>query len=116
MVMQSAGKSMGQLAAEAGVSGSYFARVLRLGFLAPEVARAILHALQPIGLTAKRLTNEIQIPIVERAARKPRLQRITPSIIIANFANHRRHSCATLPILRGQRSALAWLVVLLKLR
>ena len=63
MVMQSAGKSMGQLAAEAGVGGSYFARVLRLGFLAPEVVKAILHGRQPIELTAKRLVNETQIPI-----------------------------------------------------
>jgi hypothetical protein len=63
MVMQSAGKTMGQLAAEADVGGSYFARVLRLSFLAPEVAKAILHGRHPIELTAKRLVSETQIPI-----------------------------------------------------
>jgi hypothetical protein len=63
MLMQSAGKTMGRLAAEAGVSGSYFARVLRLSFLAPNVVRTILHSRQPIELTAKHLTNEIRIPI-----------------------------------------------------
>jgi len=63
MVMHNAGKTMGELAAEAGVTGSYFARVLRLGFLAPEVVKAILHGRQPIELTAKRLVNELQISI-----------------------------------------------------
>jgi DNA invertase Pin-like site-specific DNA recombinase len=63
MVMQSTGKSMSQLAAEAGVSGSYFARVLKLSFLAPEVVKAILYGRQLIELTAKRLVNELQIPI-----------------------------------------------------
>jgi DNA invertase Pin-like site-specific DNA recombinase len=63
MVMQSAGKTMGQFAAEAGVSGSYFARILRLSFLAPEIVKAILHGRQPIALTAKGLVNGTQIPI-----------------------------------------------------
>jgi hypothetical protein len=63
MVMQSAGKTMGEIAAEAGVGGSYFARILRLSFLAPHVVRTILHGRQPIELSAKRLANEIQIPL-----------------------------------------------------
>jgi DNA invertase Pin-like site-specific DNA recombinase len=63
MLMQNARKTMGQLAEEAGVSGSYFARVLKLSFLAPEVVRAILHGQQPIGLTAKRLVNQTQVSI-----------------------------------------------------
>jgi site-specific DNA recombinase len=63
MVMRGGGKSMAELAAEAGVGGSYFTRVLRLSFLAPEVVKAILHDRHPIELTAKRLANEIRLPI-----------------------------------------------------
>jgi len=63
MVMRSAGKTMGQLAAEAGVGGSYFTRILRLSFLAPAVAKAILHDRHPIELTAKRLANQLRFPI-----------------------------------------------------
>jgi len=48
---------------EAGVGGSYFTRILRLSFLAPDVVKAILSDRHPIELTAKRLANEIQIPI-----------------------------------------------------
>ena len=40
MVMGSGGKTMGQLAAEAGVVRSYFTRILRLSFLAPEIVTA----------------------------------------------------------------------------
>lgn len=50
------------LAAEAGVGASYFTRVLRLSFLAPEVVQAILNDRHPIDLSAKRLANEIRIP------------------------------------------------------
>jgi hypothetical protein len=63
LVMRSAGKTMGQFAADAGVSGSYFTRVLRLSFLAPAVVKAILHDRHPIELTAKRLANQLRFPI-----------------------------------------------------
>jgi DNA invertase Pin-like site-specific DNA recombinase len=63
MVMRNGGKTMRQLAAEAGVGGSYFTRILRLSFLAPEVVKAILRDRHPIELTAKRLANEIRLPI-----------------------------------------------------
>ena len=63
MVMRSAGKTMGQLAADAGVGGSYFTRILRLSFLAPEIVRAILRDRHPIELTAKRLANQLRFPI-----------------------------------------------------
>jgi hypothetical protein len=61
-LMLGGGKTMAQLAAEAGVVGSYFTRVLRLSFLAPEVVKTILHDRHPIALSAKRLANEIRIP------------------------------------------------------
>jgi site-specific DNA recombinase len=63
MVMLNGGKSMAELAAEAGVGGSYFTRILRLSFLAPEVVRAILRDLHPVELNAKRLVNDTHIPI-----------------------------------------------------
>jgi hypothetical protein len=45
------------------VTGSYFSRVLRLSFLAPAVTKAILRNRHPLALTAKRLANEIRLPI-----------------------------------------------------
>ncbi len=71
IVMRDGGKTMAELAAEAGVSGSYFTRILRLSFLAPEVVKAILRDHHPIELNAKRLANEIRIPIAweEQSAR-----------------------------------------------
>jgi site-specific DNA recombinase len=63
MVMRNGGKTMRELAADAGVGGSYFTRILRLSFLAPEAVKAILRDRHPIELTAKRLANEIRLPI-----------------------------------------------------
>ncbi|MCI0429244.1 MAG: recombinase family protein [Rhodospirillales bacterium] len=63
MVMRSDGKTMAELATAAGVGGSYFTRILRLSFLAPEVVQAILHNRHPLALTAKRLANERRLPI-----------------------------------------------------
>jgi hypothetical protein len=39
MAMGSSRKTMGQLAAEAGVVRSYFTRILRLSFLAPDIVK-----------------------------------------------------------------------------
>ena len=63
MVMRNGGKTMAELAAEADVTGSWFTRILRLSFLAPEVVKAILRDRHPIELTAKRLANEVRLPI-----------------------------------------------------
>ena len=63
MVMRNGGKKMAELASEAGVGGSYFSRILRLSFLAPDVVEAILRDHQPIELTAKRLAKEVRLPI-----------------------------------------------------
>ena len=54
---------MEELAAEVGVGGSYFSRILRLSFLAPDLVKAILHDRHPVELSAKRLANEIRLPI-----------------------------------------------------
>ncbi|MCI0430755.1 MAG: recombinase family protein [Rhodospirillales bacterium] len=69
MVMRNDGKTMEQLATEAGVGGSYFSRILRLSFLAPEVVKAILRDRHPAELTAKRLANDVTLPIAWDAQR-----------------------------------------------
>jgi hypothetical protein len=69
MVMRSGGKTIRQLAADTGVGGSYFTRILRLSFLSPEVVKAILRDRHPIELTAKRIANEVRIPIAWDAQR-----------------------------------------------
>jgi site-specific DNA recombinase len=56
MVLRGAGRSIGDLAAEVGITQSYFTRVLRLSFLAPAIARTILDGAQPSHLSAKSLT------------------------------------------------------------
>ena len=63
MVMHNGDKSMSELAAEAGVGGSYFTRALRLAFLAPDITLAILRDRHPIDLTAKRLANDVRLPL-----------------------------------------------------
>jgi hypothetical protein len=63
MVMRNGGKTMAELAAEAGVGGSYFSRILRISFLAPEIVKAILRDRHPVELTATRLVNEVQLPM-----------------------------------------------------
>jgi site-specific DNA recombinase len=63
LVMRGGGTSITALAAEAGVGASYFTRVLRLGFLAPDVVMAILQGRQPPELNAKQLSLHIRLPI-----------------------------------------------------
>jgi len=48
-------KTITELASEAGVSPSYFTRIFRLSFLAPEISKTILHGGQPTTLKAKNL-------------------------------------------------------------
>ena len=55
---------MAALAADAGISSSYFTRILRLSFLGPDIVKAILSDKHPIELSAKRLANEIRLPVV----------------------------------------------------
>ena len=49
------GRSITELARDAGVSPSYFTRVVRLGFIAPALVQRIADGGQHPGLTAKRL-------------------------------------------------------------
>lgn len=61
IVLKGQGKPIKTLAAEAGVSPSYFTRVFRLSFLAPDIVRAILQGRQPEAFTAKRLSLDIKL-------------------------------------------------------
>ena len=51
-----------ELAASEGVTGSYITRIIRLGFLAPDIVTAILNGRQPVGLTANKLANDSRLP------------------------------------------------------
>ncbi len=62
MVMRAGGRTMEQIAADAGVGRSYFTRILRLSFLAPDIVQAILHDHHPIELNARRLAAESRLP------------------------------------------------------
>jgi site-specific DNA recombinase len=55
LVTTSAGLTITQLATKAGVSPSYFTRVFRLGFLAPEITKAIVQGRQPHEFSAIKL-------------------------------------------------------------
>ena len=57
MVLEARGRTITELAGEAGVTPSYFTRVLRLSFLAPDVVKTILQGRQPITLTAASLVS-----------------------------------------------------------
>lgn len=52
-----------ELATAAGVSGSHFTRVLRLGFLAPDILAAIASGRQPVGFTATKLLRDTRLPL-----------------------------------------------------
>ena len=63
LVMRDGGRTMVELAAEAGVGSSYFTRILRLSFLAPDITKMILRDRQPIELTARHLGSDTRLPI-----------------------------------------------------
>jgi IS1 family transposase len=57
------GRPISEMAEAAGVSSSYFTRVLRLSFLAPDITQAILHGRQPADLNAHKLMADTRAPI-----------------------------------------------------
>jgi site-specific DNA recombinase len=62
------------LAKQEGVSPSYFTRLVRLSYLAPDMTQAILDGHQPRGLTADKLTGALTSTAgVARAAHRARL-------------------------------------------
>ena len=60
-ILRGDGKTIAELAAENGVGSTYFSRIVRLGFLAPDITTAILEGRQPITLSAKQLANDTPI-------------------------------------------------------
>ncbi len=57
------GRPISEMAADAGLSSSYFTRMLRLSFLAPDITLAILHGHQPADLNARKLMADTRAPI-----------------------------------------------------
>ena len=57
------GRPISEMAEAAGLSGSYFTRMLRLSFLAPDITRAILHGRQPTDLNAHKMMADTRAPI-----------------------------------------------------
>jgi hypothetical protein len=55
LVTASSGRSIKDLPIEVGASPSYFTRLFRLSFLAPDITKAILQGRQPTELSAIKL-------------------------------------------------------------
>ncbi|MDR3531775.1 MAG: recombinase family protein [Rhodopila sp.] len=70
LVLRGDGRSVTQLAAEAGVGKSYFSRIVRLGFLAPDITEAIVVGRHPIELSAQRLAFVQNLPADWRQQRQ----------------------------------------------
>jgi site-specific DNA recombinase len=51
------------LAKNEGVSPSYFTRVVRLSYLAPDITQAVLDGHQPRDLTAEKLIEHSRLPL-----------------------------------------------------
>jgi site-specific DNA recombinase len=59
-----------QLAKREALNRSYFSRVLRLAYLAPDITRDILEGRQPPGLTVAKLTEDADLPLAWPEQRK----------------------------------------------
>ena len=62
MMFEAQGRKILDLAKEAGVGRPYFSRIVKLGFLAPDVVKAVLRDRHPSELTAKRLSLHTKLP------------------------------------------------------
>ena len=62
-LVQSDGVAFAALALREGVSRSYFTRVVRLSYLAPDITQAILDGRQPRDLTAQKLLGHSRLPL-----------------------------------------------------
>ena len=62
-LVQSDGVPFAGLAMREGVSRSYFTRIVRLSYLAPDITQAILEGRQPRDLTAERLLEHSRLPL-----------------------------------------------------
>ncbi len=62
-IAQGEGVPFAALAQREGVSGSYFMRLVRLSYLAPDITQAILDGRQPHDLTAEKLLAHSRLPL-----------------------------------------------------
>ena len=62
-LLGSDGVPFSELAKREGVSPSYFTRLIRLSYLAPDITQAILDGHQPAGLTADKLLAHSRLPL-----------------------------------------------------
>jgi site-specific DNA recombinase len=69
-LLRSSCATIASIAASEKMSGSYFARLLRLNYLAPDITGAILEGRQPPTLTAKTLMTGWDLPIAWSAQRQ----------------------------------------------
>jgi hypothetical protein len=63
MLLTSLGKTMTEVAEEAGVTYPYFRRILTVSFLAPDIAQAVLRNRHPIELNARQLSQNTVLPL-----------------------------------------------------
>ena len=68
-LVQSDGVAFAAFAVREGVSRSYFTRVVRLSYLAPDITQAILDGRQPRDLTAEKLLAHSRLPLAWRDQR-----------------------------------------------
>jgi site-specific DNA recombinase len=68
-LVQSDGLAFAALAVREGVSRSYFTRVVRLSYLAPDITQAIIEGRQPRDLTAEKLLAHSRLPLAWRDQR-----------------------------------------------
>jgi site-specific DNA recombinase len=69
-LVNSGGVSFAALAKREGVSPSYFTRLVRLSYLAPDITQAILDGRQPRDLTADKLLAHSRLPLTWHEQRK----------------------------------------------
>ncbi|MGB9649788.1 MAG: hypothetical protein WCB44_32450 [Stellaceae bacterium] len=62
-LVQGDGVPFGVLAQREGVSRSYFTRLVRLSYLAPDITQAILDGRQPRDLAAEKLLEHSRLPL-----------------------------------------------------
>jgi hypothetical protein len=69
-LLQSAGGKFAELARREKLNRSYYSRVVRLTYLAPDITRAILEGRQPPGVTAAMLLEHSDLPLAWPEQRK----------------------------------------------
>ena len=62
-LLQSRDGTCAELARRENLNRSYYSRVIRLAYLAPDITRAILDGRQPPGLSAARLVRHSSLPL-----------------------------------------------------